>query len=81
MDDDGQELVTCSKKFGRYLTPIVGDTAQYRLNKQKEPRDTWELWPLRSHAKCVGRQNIKERGRFGIRFKTSVERIDRMDES
>ena len=79
--DDGQEIVTSLKNFGRLLTPIVGSTKKVRLNKEKEPRGTWGLWAPQNLTNAPGRQVDGERGRLGIRFKTAVEKRDRMDES
>lgn len=64
-----QAILSSSKQFGIFLTPIVGPTKKSRFIKSTEPPDTWALWSIASNTDS----RHQERGRFGIRFKTPHE--------
>ena len=69
------DVVRNSKHFGCLLTPIVGATKQYRLNKEVEPKDTWGLWG----NQALVNKSKQVTGRFGIRFKATPE-LNTMEE-
>ena len=66
----GPATVYTSNCFGRLLTPIVGVSKAQLCNQNLEPSGTLSLWDPR----CLANPQKQSKGRFGIRFKTALER-------